>query len=367
MEAKNLAALAAMSNRYGADPGHVLAGGGNTSYKNATHMWIKGSGTSLATIRAEEFVAMDRAKLQDMWQKTYPEKEADREAAVLQDTMDARIPGETRRPSVETLLHDLFPQKFILHTHPGLVNGLTCSVGGEGMMKKLFSDAVWVDETKPGYTLAMTCKQAMDAYRQEKGADAQIMFLGNHGLFLAADTTEEIDALANRVMGVLTAAVQRQPQLEALSYDAARVEAICKQLASLYGGEQEAVVLFMTNPEILRYDPTTGSLSPDHIVYAKARQLAVQDENLLPQQFAAFAKETGYAPRITFVEGLGMFACGLNEKEAATAQAVMLDAIKVVVYAESFGGVSPMAKELVDLILGWEVERYRSKVSLAQK
>ena len=59
-----------------------------------------------------------------------------------------------------------------------------------------------------------------------------------------------------------------------------------------------------------------------------------------------------------------MFACGTTEKEAATAQAVMLDAIKVTAYAESFGGVSPMPAFLIDFIINWEVERYRSSVSM---
>lgn len=36
-----------------------------------------------------------------------------------------------------------------------------------------------------------------------------------------------------------------------------------------------AVVKFAVNPEILAYNPSTGSLSPDHIVYAKVKQLAL--------------------------------------------------------------------------------------------
>ena len=36
--------LVAYSNRYGADAGFVLAGGGNTSMKTEDTLWIKGSG-----------------------------------------------------------------------------------------------------------------------------------------------------------------------------------------------------------------------------------------------------------------------------------------------------------------------------------
>ena len=158
MYKNELAALAAMSNKYGADPAYVLAGGGNTSFKSADRLWIKDSGTSLATIRPEDFVVMDRRDLANMWTASYPAEEAAREAAVLQDMMDARVKGETRRPSVETLLHDLFPQQFVLHVHPALVNGLTCSREGKQAMERLLPDAVWVDACKPGYILALECK-----------------------------------------------------------------------------------------------------------------------------------------------------------------------------------------------------------------
>ena len=48
MFTNQLAALAAMSNQYGANSQYVLAGGGNTSFKSADRLWVKGSGTSLA-------------------------------------------------------------------------------------------------------------------------------------------------------------------------------------------------------------------------------------------------------------------------------------------------------------------------------
>jgi rhamnose utilization protein RhaD (predicted bifunctional aldolase and dehydrogenase) len=42
--------LIAMSRLYGADPTHVIAGGGNTSVKNGNSLWIKASGKAMATI-----------------------------------------------------------------------------------------------------------------------------------------------------------------------------------------------------------------------------------------------------------------------------------------------------------------------------
>ena len=43
----DLSTLVKMSNTYGSNPAYVLAGGGNTSVKNDTTLYVKGSGTQL--------------------------------------------------------------------------------------------------------------------------------------------------------------------------------------------------------------------------------------------------------------------------------------------------------------------------------
>lgn len=368
MFTEQLAALAAMSNKYGSNPEYVLAGGGNTSFKSEDLLWVKGSGTALATIKPEDFVVLERKLLDNMWNADYPADEAEREAAVLDDMMYARVKGETRRPSVETLLHNLFPQQYILHVHPSVVNGLTCSVEGKSAMKRLFPDAVWVDQCKPGYILALECKKVMDAYKAETGKDCNLLFLQNHGIFFAGNTAEETGALAESVMAAMKAAVKREPDLSEIEFDKSAAVAVSPVLRALWGEGAPCTVKFLTNKEILAYDPTTKSLSPDHIVYAKAKQLIIPadaDGDKIKELFDAFVAANGYKPKVAFVAGLGMFTMGATMKEALTAQIVMLDAIKVCVYAESFGGISTMSDFFIDFIVNWEVESYRSKVSLA--
>ena len=51
--AESLEALAALSRKYGADPDYVFLGGGNTSFKTDTELFIKPSGVALATIIAQ--------------------------------------------------------------------------------------------------------------------------------------------------------------------------------------------------------------------------------------------------------------------------------------------------------------------------
>ncbi|MEG2188663.1 MAG: class II aldolase/adducin family protein, partial [Christensenella sp.] len=89
----NLTELVQLSNDYGKDEQYVLAGGGNTSIKNDSEMYIKGSGTTLSTITEGGFVGMDRAKLTAMMSKAYPVGDKEREAASLADMMAARLAG----------------------------------------------------------------------------------------------------------------------------------------------------------------------------------------------------------------------------------------------------------------------------------
>ena len=187
------------SRKYGSDSELVLAGGGNTSMKENGVLYVKGSGCALSSIEPENFVRMDMAKLLSILEKKYPADDKSREAAFTADCASAKLPGEdAKRPSVEALLHAIFPQRYVLHLHPALVNGLTCSVGGEEAAKKLFPDAIWVEACRPGYTLAKLLSDKI-------GEKTDTVLLQNHGVFFAAETPEGLAALLEGMMEKLKA------------------------------------------------------------------------------------------------------------------------------------------------------------------
>ena len=87
----------------------MLAGGGNTSVKNDTALYVKGSGTQLATIKAEGFVKMDRARLNEIMKTEYPKNDVEREAAYLADVMaavtdDDKIKASKRRSTASQFI-----------------------------------------------------------------------------------------------------------------------------------------------------------------------------------------------------------------------------------------------------------------------
>ena len=61
--------ISKLSRFYGSDPSIVLAGGGNTSCKVGERLFVKASGTSLATMTPDGFVAMDRPRLEALVQR----------------------------------------------------------------------------------------------------------------------------------------------------------------------------------------------------------------------------------------------------------------------------------------------------------
>ena len=373
-----LQALVEMSNKYGSDAEFVLAGGGNTSFKTSDVLYVKGSGTALATITADGFVKISREELEKVWQRTFSDVEAEREAQVLEAMMDSRLKGEEKkRPSVETLLHDLLPQKYILHVHPALVNGVTCSRDGEEVVNELFPDAIWVNSTKPGYILAAACKEKIDAYSRKNGKAPNVLFLQNHGIFFAAESTGDVDKIVSDVMEKIKAQVKIFPCKDEVDHDEALAEKLAPQIRMMYSPEGEAVVRYTANHDVIAYSltektfaPLAKSFSPDHIVYCKAFPLYVEykgDDTAaeLEKKFNEYKEKHGYAPKIIFVSGVGMFACGTTKKEADTATEVFEDAIKIAVYSDSFGGYLPLDDGMIDFISNWEVESYRAKVSLS--
>lgn len=365
-----------ISHKYGTNPEFVLAGGGNTSYKDDKYLYVKGSGNSLATITRDGFVKMSRECLNKIWENEYSQEQDKREAEVLSDMLSARCEGEEgKRPSVETLLHTLLIQPYVLHVHPTIVNGLTCSQEGKATMDRLFPDAIWIEETEPGYTLAVRCKERINEYEGKTGKIANLLFLQNHGVFFAANSEAEMDELVNSVMNKLEKEITDYPVFTILEPNYELVNQISPVLRVLYDASGRASVRFTLNKEIERlcfskeeFEILLQPMSPDHIVYCKSVPMFVEDYSTeaLRKQFNEFEAENKFLPKVVFVKGVGMFAIGKNPKDATTITDVWLDAVKISVYAKSFGGVSPMAPHMVEFITNWEAESYRSGVALAE-
>ena len=386
---KQIEDLIAISRKFGHDSRFVIAGGGNTSYKDENRLWVKASGHALATITEDGFAVLDRALLNEMGEKAYNEDTAIREEQVKNDLAVACITKD-RRPSVETSLHNCMGFAFVVHLHPTLVNGLMCSVNAEATCKEIFPDALYIEYTDPGYTLFKKVYDRIKAYKAEKGKEPQVIFLQNHGIFVGGDTTAEIEGIYSEVLGKLEAKVAALPEGDtAVSETVTDVVPAIRQMLSRSGRgfktlkvTKNALVDFFIDgcsvtstgsvtdcPGKSGFDKIAKPFTPDIIVYCKSSYIFIEaesDEEILKQaeeEIEAFVSGKGYTPKVLLIKGIGLIAVGDSFRNAQIITDVFTDAMKIAFYAQSFGGEHPMERAWIDFIDNWEVENYRRKVA----
>lgn len=373
----DLTEVIGLSNRFGADPMFVRAGGGNSSVKVGGALWIKPSGVPLATLGADDLVPLDRTRLLALLEAdpaSLP-REGDPVMATAAEARLAEAHG--RRPSVELLFHALLPERLVLHTHPILVNAMTCNARGPELAARLFGDrAVWVPYTDPGLPLAHAIVAARAAHTARTGRPAPaVTLLGNHGLIVAGESAAEIEAQTAWLVAAIEAELARRPEprlVPAGAGDAGVIDAILLAL-----GRPAAV--FDPHPLASSFaaSPTGraflagGPLIPDQIVYAGSWPLVVEAEaadaegarERVVAGLAAFEARHGVAPIITVVPGLGLFATGERLAQAETARDVFLDMLGVGERAARLGGVRHMSDAERGFIEDWEAEAYRRQVA----
>jgi rhamnose utilization protein RhaD (predicted bifunctional aldolase and dehydrogenase) len=348
---QDLKTIVELSHEFGTVD-YVKGGGGNTSVKNETTLWVKPSGTTLGGLTEKTFVAMNRAKINELYAVATPKESAAREELVKNMMAAAVEPGYSGRPSVEAPLHNVFEAKFVVHTHPCAVNGLTCAKGGEAACKAMFPDALWVEYIDPGYTLCMEVRKRIQAYKTKQGKEPSLLVLKNHGIFIAADTAEQIRALYVRVMSALDAVYKKAGISQTLEITAVPVDpAVEAKIKELLGADAAFVA------SAGRFTPPLGPITPDHLVYAKAFPFAGA---LTAEAVAAYKAKRGYAPKVVVAGGC-VYGIGTSQKNADLALELAQDGAMVTKLAEAFGGIEYMSDAAREFIENWEVESYRQK------
>ncbi len=337
-DATPLEALVGLSRFYGADAEFVIAGGGNTSVKDAGRLYVKASGAALAGADESSFVAMDRSALDALLARDLPGEPAAREAEFKAAVYAARIdPQSALRPSVECVLHNLIPARLVVHTHPTWANMLACAEDAETLVEQVFGASVlYVPFVDPGWVLAKTLADALAAYVEREGREPAAILMQNHGLITFGETPDEVldrtDAFLARVRRRAEGMTTHDPFGALTRIDAARarrlVDAIAPALRGLLGSDDALPIVTLDDCETVMQlvcgaegseAAAGGPLTPDQIVYCKAFPLWFDPQNdetpeaLVPRLRVAVerhAAETRFAPKVVLVKGVGLFAAG---------------------------------------------------------
>lgn len=373
-----LESLIAISRKYGADPRYVIAGGGNTSCKDDRHLWIKASGHALATIDEDGFAVLDRSLLNMMGEKQYSKDAAEREAQVKDDLANANLTKD-RRPSVETSLHNCMGYTFVVHTHPTSVNALMCSADAQRTCAGLFPDALYIPYTDPGYTLFRKVYDRIQEYKAASGKEPQVIFLQNHGIFVGADSVDEIEKIYDDVFSKLADCIPEVPEGDSPVCGCVS-ETIPAIRSILSRGGRGLKTLRITNNALVAsfaesreaFKAVSVPFSPDEIVYCKSEYIYIDAEDaddLLKQaekKIEAYVGKRGHTPKVILIKGTGLVAVGDNARNASIVTDVFMDAMKIAYSSAAFGGPHPMTKRQIEFIDNWEVENYRRKVSASK-
>ncbi len=211
-----LDALVYRSNLLASDRAIVNFGGGNTSVKSrevdhtgreASILWVKGSGTDLATIDAAGFTGL---RLDEILPLTGRTEMSDEEmvAYLGRCQVDPSMP----RASIETLLHAFVPHAHVDHTHPDSIGAIVGTADGERLAQECFGpDAVWIPYIRPGFALSKLVAEAVAAH-----PEAKMVLLAKHGLVTWGDTAEEayaatLDAINRAAAFVAERAAGKEP------------------------------------------------------------------------------------------------------------------------------------------------------------
>jgi rhamnulose-1-phosphate aldolase/alcohol dehydrogenase len=401
--------LVLASNLLGADRRVANFGGGNTSAKGTVTdhvgrevavMWVKGSGSDLATMGPEHFTGLRMEEMEPLIDRdAMPDDEM--VAHLAKCMVDPAMP----RSSIETLLHAFIPAAHVHHTHPDGINVIAGTADGERVIAEIFGDeAAWIPYIRPGFTLA---KQVGEAVRDTPGL--KLVVLAKHGLVCWGDTAEEayrttIEVINKAVAWVneKTAGTERFGGAagEALTGEA-RAAVLAGILPSLRGAvssESHKLLTVDTSPASVEFVSsrdaarlvTIGAACPDHLVHTKRVPLWVDYDpasdttaSLVARireraeafrvDYRAYVERFGDETtvpadpdaRVVLIQHVGLVSVGATTKASGLARDLYHRAIEVMAGAEALGAFVSLDDEESFAIEYWPLELY--KLSLAPK
>lgn len=398
------------SRLLGSDRTVVNIFGGNTSAKTIEHdhvgrevqvLWVKGSGSDVATIGEGGFAALRMPDIAPLIQRA----EMSDEEMVAYLNRSVFLPDRPRQ-SIETLLHAFIPAPHVDHTHPDAVISLACAANGRELCQRLWGNRmVWVDYIRPGFTLS---KQIGEGVANNPQADLVVM--GKHGLTVWANTSAECYTQSIKVIGEAEEFIQSTRNGRVIFAGAAVPAMPAEERAQVWSQVLPVLrgALSQQGSQILQIDDSTnvlefigsegaaqfsqiGAACPDHLVHTKRLPLFIDWQ---PSQGVAALTDairthvaqyaTDYAayvdhhksaddvmmnpyPRITLIPGLGMVTAGADAQAADISNQLYHRAISVIGGSMAVGEYTSLSAAEAFAIEYWPLEQYKLKLKPAPR
>mgnify|MGYP005806095213 CR=1 FL=1 len=379
------------SRLLGANPNLVLHGGGNTSVKGVSKnifgedeatLFVKGSGSDLATIEPKDFVAV---RMESMLKLSRLEKLSDLDMA--RELKLASLDPNAPAPSVEAILHALIPHRFVDHTHADAIVTLTNTPSGEARIRELFGDEVIVlPYVMPGFDLAKLCAEVFPAQATPRTIG---MVLMNHGIFSFGDTAkqsyERMIALVGRAEDYLKKNAPLIPatgiepvanwfDLPELRKKVSAAAGFPLLLRSIANG---ATLAFARHPDIAAISQR-GPATPDHIIRTKQLPMLGRDVEAYVQAYKKYFEKNSRsaptpltmldpAPRVIIDAEFGLVSAGRSARDTQIIEDLYLHTQDIIRRGEMLGGYRALGETDLFRVEYWDLEQAKLKKAGAPK
>ncbi|MEK4083004.1 bifunctional aldolase/short-chain dehydrogenase [Psychrobacillus sp. FSL K6-1415] len=402
VQSNTLEELTYRSNLIGTDRRVCNWGGGNTSFKTTATdfrgnevevMWVKGSGSDLATMKESNFTAL---QLEHILPLQHRGDMTDEE--MVDYLSHCMLDKSHPRASIETLLHAFLPYKHVDHTHPDSIISICCAPNGGEIAKEIFGDRfVWVPYIRPGFLLSKMIAEGV-----QNNPNAELVLMEKHGLVVWGDTAREsydktIDII-NEAKAYIDHKLKQHPAFGGQSTETVPQEKrlqtlneILPYIRGLVSTNQGQIVTYDDSDEVLEFVNSeraallsqVGAACPDHLVHTKRVPLFINwDGNLdtiktsietykaeYRNYFEAYTSSDDNmfdpSPRVILIPGIGMINTGKDKASALVSGALYHRAISVMKGSDALGGFTSLSAEESFSIEYWPLELY--KLSLAPK
>ncbi len=395
------------SNLIGSDRAVCNWGGGNTSMKTIEKdfrdrdievMWVKGSGSDLATMKAHNFTGLNLDDIRPLIERDDMSDE-DMVAYLSHCMIDSKHP----RASIETLLHAFLPFKHVDHTHPDAIISICCADNGRQIAEEIFGNRyVWVPYIRPGFTLSKMIAEGV-----KNNPNAELVLMEKHGLVVWGETAEEsykkTISVINEVEEYINAKVQPDAVFGGQKYQSLTDEEATRILAKIMpvirgavSDEKKMILTYDRGEDVLEFVNSrnaaelsqVGAACPDHLVHTKrvplyinwdpqTKDLEALKESIkvgiegFKEEYKTYFEQNKNegdkmfepAPRVILIPGLGMVNTGKDTKNSRVSGALYHRAIAVMKGATTLGSFVSLNENESYNIEYWPLELY--KLSLA--
>ncbi|MEC2184916.1 bifunctional aldolase/short-chain dehydrogenase [Bacillus spizizenii] len=400
---KGVEELVYRSNLIGSDRTVCNWGGGNTSMKTTEKdfrgretevMWVKGSGSDLATMTAHNFTGL---KLDDI--RPLIERDHMSDEEMVGYLSHCMIDSKHPRPSIETLLHAFLPYNHVDHTHPDAIISICCADNGKQIAEDIYGNRfVWVPYVRPGFTLSKMIAEGV-----ANNPNAELVLMEKHGLVTWGETSE---ACYEKTISIIQEAEQYindrinpnkifgGKRYQPLPEDQRKqiLAGIMPVIRGAVSEEKKMILSYDDHDDVLEFVNSVqapvlsqiGAACPDHLVHTKRLPLYIewnpetQDvrklveliksgvEHFASEYHAYFTRNQQEgdqifesAPRVILIPGIGMVNTGKSYAMSKVSGALYRRAIAVMKGSTALGHFVSLNENESYHVEYWPLELYK--------